>query len=325
MVKHSKSKVLGSVVIAGVALLAVMALVGCAAPAAPTVAPAATSAPPAAAPAPAGWKLVREAPVLPGTMVAAFLDERFGLTAGCPAPLNRSFDGGASWSYGFARELCHCALELVPGLAISAGNGGDVRRSTDQGVHWDRGQRFGESYPHQPRLLSFVDVKVGAIATDLDLALTDDAGHTWQRLLPPAQAEDLAASARSREGGRLVVRVLDEAGGLWRSADGGKTWAVAPSPLTRRILGSAEQVRQMPRGPMAALRFDGAVGVLAATLDDGDAMVGRVYRTRDGGATWVEERVAAPFHAAVLTLSRDGRLLSALDTGAATLRVYRAE
>ncbi len=295
------------------------AVLSAAATASPALAADATSA------APAQWKLVREAPVLPGTMVAALLDERFGITAGCPAPLNRSFDGGASWSYGFARELCHCALEIVPGLAVSAGNGGDVRTSTDEGVHWSRVQRFGESYPHQPRLLSFLDEKVGAIASDLDLALTDDAGRTWQRLLPPAQADDLAAIALSREGGRLVLRVLDEAGALWRSADGGKTWAPAPSPLTRRLLSSAEQVRQMPRGPMAALRFEGAVGVLAATLDDGEALSGRVYRTRDRGATWTEERLSAPFHGAVVTLSRDGRILAALDPGAATVRVYRAE
>jgi photosystem II stability/assembly factor-like uncharacterized protein len=286
----------------------------------------ARAAEPATGPAaPVQWKLVREAPVLPGTMVVAFLDERFAHTAGCPAPLNRSFDGGEHWSYGFARDLCRSALEVVPGLALSGGNGGDLRRSTDEGVHWERAHPFGESYPHQPRFLSFLDDKVGAIATDLDLGLTDDGGRTWQRLLPPAQAEDLAAVSVSKEDGRLVLRVLDEAGAIWRSADGGKTWASAPSPLQKRILASAEQVRQMPRGPMAALRFEGAVGVLAATLDDGEALSGRVYRTRDGGATWAEERLSAPFHGAVVTLSRDGKILSALDTGAATVRVYRAE
>ncbi len=115
------------------------------------------------------------------------------------------------------------------------------------------------------------------------------------------------------------------AGALWRSDDGGRTWAAAPSPLTRRVLGADEAVRQMPRGPMAALRFAGAEGVLAATLDDDATLAGHVYRTRDGGATWVEEQLSAPFHGAVVTLSLDGKILSALDTGAATLRVYRAE
>jgi hypothetical protein len=76
---------------------------------------------------------------------------------------------------------------------------------------------------------------------------------------------------------------------------------------------------------MAALRFAGAEGVLAATLDDGGALAGRAYRTRDGGATWVEERLSPAVQAAVLTLSRDGKILSALDTAGAIVKVYRAE
>lgn len=282
-------------------------------------------APLTAAAATGTWKLVRDVSVLPGTMVAAFLDDENALSTGCPAGMNRSVDGGKNWSLGFAREFCRSGLEMVPGLAVNAGNGGDVRRSTDLGVHWERIGSFGSAFPHNPRHLSFLDQKRGAIATDMDLGLTDDGGRTWRRLLPPEQAEDLAAVSLSEEGGRVVLRVLDEAGAMWRSDDGGRTWVAAPSPLTHRVLASAEQVRQMPRGPMAALRFVGTEGVLAATLDDGTTLTGRVYRTRDGGKTWAEEPVTPSFHGAVLTISLDGRILSALDTGAATLKVYRAE
>lgn len=281
-------------------------------------------APPATA-VPGRWKLVREVPVLPGTMVVAFLDDQNALSTGCPAPMNRSVDGGRTWSYGYARELCRSGLELVPGLAVDTGNGSDIRRSTDQGVHWERVAAFGEPFPHHPRLLSFLDARRGAIASDVDLATTDDGGRTWQRRLVPEQAEDLAAISLARDGGREVLRVLDEAGALWRSDDLGKTWAAAPSPLAKRVLGFPEQVRQMPHGPTAALRFVGAEGVLAATLDDGGTLTGHVYRTRDGGATWAEEQVSPPFPAAVLTLSLDGKILSALDTASATAKVYRAE
>ncbi len=50
-----------------------------------------------------------------------------------------------------------------------------------------------------------------------------------------------------------------------------------------------------------------------------------MYRSRDGGATWVEEQLSAPFAAAVVTLSLDGKILSALDTASASVKVYRAE
>jgi photosystem II stability/assembly factor-like uncharacterized protein len=270
-----------------------------------------------AAAAPLTWKLVREVAVPQGTMVVAHLDDDHALATGCPAPTNRSVDGGKTWSPGYSRDMCRYGMDIVPGLVVNSG-GGTIISSRDGGIHFERTASFGEAVPHHGRSLSFLDATRGVIATDEELGLTNDGTRTWQRLLPPEEAAPVAAVSMSEESGRVVLRVLDEEGALWRSDDEGRNWVKAPTPLTRHV-------RRAERGPMAALRFVGAEGVLAATLDDGDAMVGHVYRTTDGGKTWVEEPVSRPFQAATLTISRDGKILSALDIAGMTVKVYRAE
>ncbi len=275
-----------------------------------------------AATAPRSWLLTREVSVPEATTVVALLDDRIGLTTGCTLVLFGSTDGAASWSPRVVRHLCRYGLEIVPGLAVDTGNGGyqetgEVALSTDGGTTWTRAARFGGPVPHHVRHLSFLDARRGLAATDVELGLTTDGARSWQRVALPGTVEKVAAVSLVEDGGRFVLRVLDESGALWRSDDAGRTWAAAPTPLPGRVLEST-------KGPTAALRFVGTEGILAATLDDTEAMAGRVYRTRDGGSSWSEERLEAPFHAAVLTLSADGTILSALDAVAATVKVYGA-
>ncbi|HYD41135.1 MAG TPA: hypothetical protein VEB43_09925 [Anaeromyxobacter sp.] len=268
--------------------------------------------------APARWKLAREVPVPQGTVVVAFLDDQRTFSTGCPAPMHRSVDGGKSFSPGYARDLCRYGLEAVPGLVVNVGGGGDVRLSPDVGVHYERGGTFGDAFPHHPRHVSFVDAKRGLVATDEEVGLTTDGGRTWQRLLPPEEAAPVAAVSLAEQRGQLVLRLLDVNGDLWRSGDGGRTWSGVATPLPKGVLPST-------KGPTAALRFMGAEGILAATLNEGGGLEGHVYRTTDGGKTWKEEGLSAPFQGAVVTLSVDGRILSAVDGAGTAVKVYRAE
>ncbi len=271
--------------------------------------------------APRTWRLVREAPAAPGTEVVAFADDGTALATGCTAPVFRTVDGGKSWSPRFLREGCHYGLEAVSGLTVTTGGSslpGEVAACASCWAKWaDRGAVFGGPFPHHVRHLSFLDHKRGVLGTDEELALTSDGGRTVSSKLPPEDAV-LAAVSLTEERGRTVLRLLGEAGTIWRSDDGGETWARAPSPLEGRVLPST-------RGPTAALRFIGEEGVLAVNLDGTEAAGGHVYRTQDGGRTWAEETLSAPFRAAVLTLSADARVLVALELGSATVRVYRAE
>lgn len=264
---------------------------------------------------PATWRLTREMAVGEGAMAVALLGGQ-GVAVGCPAPMHRTLDGGRNWSPSFQRERCGYGVEMAPGLAVNAGNQGLVLRSTDGGVHWSQAGTLGQDLvPHHPRHLSFLDADRGLLASDLVLGLTLDGARTFRRLTPPPSQASFAAVSLGAQGGALVLRALDEAGALWRSDDEGRTWTAAPSPLRGRVVESV-------RGPVAALRFRGAEGVLVAVLDDGDRGTGHVYRTRDGGATWVEERIEPGFGTAVVTLGFDGTTLVVLDVNSATARVF---
>lgn len=267
-----------------------------------------------------GWTLVREVPAPPGAEVVTF-GEHEAYATGCTAPVFRTVDGGTSWSPRFLREGCHYGLEVIPGLTITTGGSsfpGEVDACPVCFTRWaEPGARFGGPRPGHVRHLSFLDARRGVLATDQELGFTPDAGRTVVWTAPPVDAAALAAVSLSEEGGHPVLRAVDENGKLWRSDDGGGAWVSAPTPLAGRVLPAA-------RGPTAALRFVGAEGVLAASLDGPEA-VGRVYRTRDGGRTWAEEPLSTPFRAAVLTLSSDARILAALDVAAGTVKVYRVE
>lgn len=293
---------------------------GAVAPPGETPAPAPAAAPAPATTPPGAWRLARQVAVQPGATVASFSGDRDGFVAGCTVLLFRSTDGGASWSPRIVRHLCRYGLELLPGLLVNTGNlgyavTGEVSLSTDGGASWRAGAPFGGAVPHHARQLSFLDARRGAIATDQTLGLTTDGARTWRTVPLPAAARRIAAISLAEEGSGLVLRLLDQAGLLWRSDDEGRSWASAPSPLPGGV-------REPSRGPTAALRFTGATGVLAATLDEEEGLSGHVYRTRDAGRTWSEEPLAVPFRGAALTLSADGRTLTALEEWGTTARVY---
>jgi photosystem II stability/assembly factor-like uncharacterized protein len=273
----------------------------------------ATFVPHAAAAAPA-WKLVSEAPITHKASVAAFLDEKNGITGGYAGAMYVTQDGGKTWSPGTNSSACRFGLEARPGAAFTAGNHGHVRASKDGGAHWTSAASFGRQLPGHARFLSFVDAKRGVVASPSDLGLTADGGESWTKFDPPPEASAIAAVSLAEEGGALRLRVLDETGDLWLSLDGAKTWAQAPSPLRDPVMASMTT-------PWAALRFNGPEGVLAAFLDEG-LPKGHVYRTRDGGKTWAEDPVdklaiGSP------NLSWDAKVLVTFD--AQTLHVYHAQ
>jgi photosystem II stability/assembly factor-like uncharacterized protein len=267
----------------------------------------------AARAAPPRWTLLAESTVTHKASVAAFVDEKNGMTAGYAGTMYFTHDGGKSWSPAMNASACRFGLEARPGAAFTVGNAGNVRASADGGEHWTVLAQFGRSEPGHARFLSFVDAKRGLVASPEDLGLTADGGNTWTRVAAPPRAGMVAAVSLSEEGGALLLRVLDENGALWLSGDAGKTWAQAASPLTSPVFESMTT-------PWAAMRFTGAEGVLAAFVDEKSGPRGRVFRTRDGGKTWAEEQVQE-LKTGTPTFSYDGKLLVTFDT--TTVHVYR--
>ncbi len=269
-------------------------------------------APPSARAAPARWTLATEATFSHMATIAAFRDEQNGITGGMGGVMFFTHDGGKTWTQGQNESNCRWNLDMRPGSAFSVGNRGNVRFSADDGATWTPGAQLVAA-----QAVSFLDARRGAAADPYSLGLTADGGQCWTKLDRPAQAADIFAVSLSERDGAEELRVLDAQGAIWLSADGGKKWTQAATPVKGSIVSSAD-------APRAAMRFQGAEGIVAVILDEKGGERGHVFRTRDGGRTWSEEEVAGLVPGA-LNLSWDGRLLVVLQTVERKVRVYRAE
>jgi photosystem II stability/assembly factor-like uncharacterized protein len=180
----------------------------------------------------------------------------------------RTGDAGASWQWSSLGEL-----DL----------GGDNAAGGYQGG-------FGVL-----ALPSFVDRRHGwvAVLTSSDtyqphsfLFRTTDGGATWDRLPPPPGAPRLAFSSRTT--GWSVVQ--GGAGGLYRTADAGRTWrgvALAPPPPLR---GTSVALREPPTFKS---QRDGFLPVEFVRQEGGRPRIlaAGFYITADGGATWTPRYV----------------------------------
>jgi photosystem II stability/assembly factor-like uncharacterized protein len=144
-------------------------------------------------------------------------------------------------------------------------------------------------------LPSFVDRRHGwvAVLTSSDtyeahsfLFRTTDGGATWDRLPPPPGAPRLAFSSRTT--GWSVVQ--GGAGGLYRTADAGRSWqgvALAPPPPLR---GTSVRLREPPTFKS---QRDGFLPVEFVRQEGGRPRIlaAGFYVTADGGATWTPRYV----------------------------------
>jgi photosystem II stability/assembly factor-like uncharacterized protein len=258
------------------------------------------------------WRLI--GPFRGGRVVAVAghpTDRRtfyFGSTGG---GVWRTGDGGRSWrnvSDGFFRRASVGALAIAASdpNVIYAGMGeccirsnvapGDgVYRSDDAGATWShRGledtRHIGRVrvHPTNPELVYVAALgHVHGPNDDRGVYRSDNGGRTWQPVLQPGPdvgAVDLAldpanpriAYASTWRARRLPWR-LDSGGegsGLWRSTDGGETWA------------DLSQRPGLPRGPL------GRIGVSPSPARPGrvwavvEAERGGVFRSDDYGEHW---------------------------------------
>ena len=131
---------------------------------------------------------------------------------------------------------------------------------------------------------------------------TADGGKSWRAIPFPEEMEAPAGLhlRTPREG-----YILDRAGNLYVSADGGDSWEV-------RSLGLAAEDTIPTLNHSAALRFRDALhGVVVLTTLGGGTGRTRALRTSDGGITWSEESLPVPM--GMFHLTRDGVLLTHVD------------
>jgi len=248
-----------------------------------------------------------------GGAVLAWEPSRFGTGAGQMA---RSTDGGASWTAlgdvvpDGIRAITVASSQTLVALSAT----GDLWRSGDSGATWTRTYAsrgavpfsFGEIAP------AFADAFNGFVGMGQGhLLRTTDGGQTWAPV-SSGVGQTLADVARFADG--TLIAVGAEGTVVTRGADG--RWTLRPVPNANLPFTPAPLVAVHVTGAASAVALDNAGGVFA-TSDrgvtwsalgavtglssladihlDGDAGyvvgggfgVSALWRTTDGGATWV--------------------------------------
>jgi len=131
---------------------------------------------------------------------------------------------------------------------------------------------------------------------------TADAGKSWTAIpLPVGLSAPAALHLRTPSEGYI----LDVAGNLFVSTDGGESWVT-------RSIGLPEGMRIPTLNHSAVVRFTDALhGVIVLNMIGGGEGQVRAVRTVDGGATWTEEPIPVPM--GMFHLSRDGVFLTHMD------------
>ncbi len=122
---------------------------------------------------------------------------------------------------------------------------------------------------------------------------TTDGGREWSRADAGIEHERAMAVAAARDGGRTVVWAGTEPSAVYRSDDGGDSWDARPG-LGR--LPSAGTWSFPPRPETHHVRWIEPDPVEPARLQVA-IEAGAVVSTPDGGATWLDRTVDAPYDA----------------------------
>lgn len=232
-------------------------------------------------------------PASPGTFLAGTRKGAF-----------RSTDGGATWTHvlkgGCEPEVQHLRFAPSDPKRVYAHSGRSfcqVARSDDGGLSW----RDLKAPRDASSLLGYFAFHVDAASADRllysddrALRLSSDGGATWTPAsgIPPTTR--IQAIVAGKAEGELFAAT---AKGIWRSADGGKTWAVA---------GKGAEALNLTR-----LLLDPSTGTIwAGAVREG------ILRSTDGGKSWTRLGGEPPHpDLAALALEPSGTLLVGFEGG----------
>ena len=265
--------------------------------------------------------------------------------------IRRSDDGGRTWRtvldlHGRRRWVAIERLGVVDPLhvwAVSHENDQgfdffDVHVTDDGGRHWTRRRVPALPSAFAPGGLAWaVDGATAAVWRTLD------EGRTWRINTSPRPVGSYAVDVATPRD----IEIATSSGEL-RSADAGRTWDAVPRPTERAAALANGELAYVPAGdayserallrrgdgwatlhPPRLFTFgdaqftDGRHGLVAGGDASGADVRARIYRTRDGGASWTRVRLppgasgtdVAAIGPDTIAVEHDGQLMVSVDNG----------
>lgn len=172
-------------------------------------------------------------------------------TLGYKGTIIKTTNGGTSWTdqqAGVAETLQGVSfIDANQGWIV--GTDGAILHTTDGGAHWT--------------------IQPVATTDDFTSVFFTDANNGWATCNRPVQYDNFDAD------------FVDWQGSIWRTADGGQTWAQQTMPASTSLLTRVDFV-DSKTGWAAGLKLTGYDVFNDAVL------LGAIYGTTDGGRTWSE-------------------------------------
>ena len=234
------------------------------------------------------WRQARHVPVSVALTAVAFVSASEGWAVGHSGVVLHSTDGGETWTLQLeGNQVAQIVAQDARERAAAGEAGADQRlRSAEALV---------EDGPDKPFLdVASVSATQGYVVGAYGLTLqTHDGGASWQSLMgqvPNPRGRHLY-QVRLRD---QQVLLCGEQGALFRSTDGGRSFAEIHSPYSGTFFG-------------ALILDDHAV--LAYGLR------GNAWRSLDDGLTWQQAQIGQPVTLSAGLRLRDGSLLLADESG----------
>ncbi len=102
------------------------------------------------------------------------------------------------------------------------GSQGQVLKSINKGHTFSQAAKFGDSEPYQCQLLSFCDENNGIIASQKQMAVTNDGAKKWTKVTVPSEILSIYMLSPNE------FYYVDKSLNLQKTVDAGKTWESAP-------------------------------------------------------------------------------------------------